>query len=421
MICPFCKKQVPDGTLFCPECGQNVSLKPTTDSTSSAYWTSVDLQNETITHLKRESESKIATQVWHARRNFIVGCLLLTVILVVVAYFVILKPNQTYREAMELLNSEDYEEAIEIFSKLNGFRDSSEKILECKYSLAVRAYNSENYYDALERFQEIRDYSDSASYLDRCDTRIVELKYEAIIGTYTGCYSAGQGETGLTLTIYAEGSSAKATFEFYNLPGKDNAESGSYTMAVHVQDDEYVLEGEEWINQPSSYSMLDLKGKLYGDTFCGHDSIPFVVSKDVPQPSKETPSFPNDAIEWGGHHYYCYSFSDLSCWEEAEAYCEQLGGYLAVISSEEENREFFSIMNNYGYESAYFGYTDNLCETSWYWVNGENSSYENWHSDEPNAQSQSEDYAMFYYKFDDGTWNDGTWDDNGVAFLCEWE
>jgi len=163
MICPFCKKQVPDGTLFCPECGQNVSLKPTTDSTLSAYWTSADLQNETITHLKRESESKIATQVWHARRNFIVGCLLLTAILIAVVYFVILKPNQTYTEAMELLNSENYEEAIEIFSKLNGFRDSSEKIIECKYSLATKAYNSENYDQAVELFEELGDYKDSAN------------------------------------------------------------------------------------------------------------------------------------------------------------------------------------------------------------------------------------------------------------------
>ena len=78
-----------------------------------------------------------------------------------------------------------------------------------------------------------------------------------------------------------------------------------------------------------------------------------------------------------------------------------------------------------GFESAYFGLSDSVEEGSWVWVNGETADYLNWHSGEPNGESSSEDYAMFYYKYDDGAWNDGDFGRNtangGIAFICEWD
>ncbi|GHU84125.1 hypothetical protein FACS1894196_4840 [Clostridia bacterium] len=71
---------------------------------------------------------------------------------------------------------------------------------------------------------------------------------------------------------------------------------------------------------------------------------------------------------------------------------------------------------------AFFGFSDHETEGKWKWVNGENAPYTNWHKGEPNSESKSEDYAMFYWKFSDGTWNDGTFGaGKGEAFLCEWE
>ena len=43
----------------------------------------------------------------------------------------------------------------------------------------------------------------------------------------------------------------------------------------------------------------------------------------------------------------------------------------------------------------------------------------------PNMESKNEDYAMFYYKYTDGTWNDGDFGrytaNSGKAFICEWD
>lgn len=131
---------------------------------------------------------------------------------------------------------------------------------------------------------------------------------------------------------------------------------------------------------------------------------------------------PNNALFYGGHYYYVYDMA--SNWEQAKAYCETLGGYLATITCKEENDAVFQYITSQGYSSAYFGYTDEELEGDWKWVTGEESNYSNWASGEPNGENSKEDYAMFYYKFTTGKWNDGDFGGSTVgnihAFICEW-
>lgn len=134
-------------------------------------------------------------------------------------------------------------------------------------------------------------------------------------------------------------------------------------------------------------------------------------------------NIPSNAFSWNGHYYMCYN--NCSSWEDAENYCESMGGHLATITSSAENNAVFSYWLSCGYESGYFGYTDNTNEGMWYWINEETSDYTNWHSGEPNAESSNEDYAMFYFKFGDGTWNDGNFGNGTVnddtVYICEWD
>lgn len=121
-----------------------------------------------------------------------------------------------------------------------------------------------------------------------------------------------------------------------------------------------------------------------------------------------------------------YELSDVTSWKEAKEYCESQGGYLATITSKEEDEFVFSyLQNNFEYESAYLGLTDRDEEGTWIWDNGEEVSYMNWHSGEPNGENSNEDFAMYYYKYSDGSWNDGDFGEltanSGKAFICEWE
>ena len=131
---------------------------------------------------------------------------------------------------------------------------------------------------------------------------------------------------------------------------------------------------------------------------------------------------------YAGHIYEFYTLPESEwesgpiTWEQAERRCEWKGGHLAVIESQAENDYLYAAMKQKGYENACFGYSDKETEGSWKWVNGVQSAYTNWHSGEPNHQNGNEHYAMFYQKFDDGTWNDG----NGLidadcAYICEWD
>lgn len=134
---------------------------------------------------------------------------------------------------------------------------------------------------------------------------------------------------------------------------------------------------------------------------------------------------PQNAPELNGHYYYVYDLDAITTWEEAQEYCESQGGYLATITSQEENEFVYSYLrSNFDYESAYFGFTDRNEEGTWIWANGEKSSYTNWHPGEPNSENPNEDYAMYYFKYSDGTWNDGDFGNrtvnSGRVFICEW-
>ena len=133
---------------------------------------------------------------------------------------------------------------------------------------------------------------------------------------------------------------------------------------------------------------------------------------------------PQNAVEYNGHHYYIYEIDDITSGEDAEKYCESLGGYLATITSADENEFLFNYIHELGYENAHFGFTDSEEEGTWKWVTGGEVNYTNWHSGEPNGENEDEDYAMFYFKYDDGTWNDGDFNgrtvNGGNAFICEW-
>lgn len=139
----------------------------------------------------------------------------------------------------------------------------------------------------------------------------------------------------------------------------------------------------------------------------------------------EESDIPADAVEFDGHYYYVYNLDTVTTWEEAKEYCESQGGYLATITSREEDQFVYNYLrNNFDYESAYFGLTDRDKEGTWLWDNGEVSSYTNWHSGEPNSENPNEDFAMYYYKYSDGTWNDGDFGNrtvnSGRVFICEW-
>ncbi len=129
----------------------------------------------------------------------------------------------------------------------------------------------------------------------------------------------------------------------------------------------------------------------------------------------------SEAGEYNGHLYYVFRNNDFG-WDDAKRYCESLGAHLATISSREENEYVYQYITSKGYQSAFIGLFYEDTENNWKWVTKEDTTFINWAPGEPN--SDRENYAMFYYKYTDGTWNDGnlsTTQNTEHVFICEWE
>ncbi|MBQ4404016.1 MAG: hypothetical protein II857_06345 [Selenomonadaceae bacterium] len=133
---------------------------------------------------------------------------------------------------------------------------------------------------------------------------------------------------------------------------------------------------------------------------------------------------PSDAFVYDGHKYYVYS-NVADTWEAAEAYCESLGGHLAVINDSEENNAIVSYLFSRNEDKIYYiGFSDAEHEGNWTWVTGEAVTYTNWASGEPNNHGErgAENYACIVPrngKFID-KWNDRYFF-SGDYFICEWD
>ena len=144
----------------------------------------------------------------------------------------------------------------------------------------------------------------------------------------------------------------------------------------------------------------------------------FVIEEDTNMETSDLGDIPQGAAEFNGHYYYVYDVDTVTDWNMAQEYCEVQGGYLATITSPEDDAFLYSYITDAGYSSVMFGLTDQEQTDDWHWVTGEKLSYQNWHPGEPNHQGGYEHYGMYYSKNTDGTWNDGS--GRGGPFLCEW-
>lgn len=190
-----------------------------------------------------------------------------------------------------------------------------------------------------------------------------------------------------------------------------------------------------WTVTPDNYAdiiTLNLTGVQYltiraedRKAVCGSTSLALYsmyLQEDTNAPTLGI-QIPEDALLYNGHRYKVYAnvCNDLI---EAEKYCENLGGYLAVITSQKENDSLYAYVTANGFRNVYFGLTDRETEGVWKTIVGDLVTYTNWSYGEPNNES-NEDYAMFYWKYEDGTWNDGNFgngtEGDELVFLCEWD
>lgn len=103
----------------------------------------------------------------------------------------------------------------------------------------------------------------------------------------------------------------------------------------------------------------------------------------------------------------------------AERYCEELGGNLVKIESEEKNNVIVQKVKELN-KTFYIGASDEKEEGKFVWRDGSAVTYTNWSQNEPNnsADCGGENYVQMYAN---GKWNDYTGQNVDVGFIGEFD
>ncbi len=178
-----------NGEDICHSCGNTLSMLLVCDFDELNRH-----KEERIVKEKEEQEAKaeaerIAGEKSKLRRKKTLKICIPAAVLCIAAFFLITKviiPNQDYKAAVELFESEDYEGSIKAFEALDGFKDSTEKIKEANelilardYSAAEALLEAEKYDEAIMAFKRIYDYRDSTERIAEANESMLARDYAA--------------------------------------------------------------------------------------------------------------------------------------------------------------------------------------------------------------------------------------------------
>lgn len=212
----------------------------------------------------------------------------------------------------------------------------------------------------------------------------------------------------------------------YYLGGTDRENEGNWQWVTGEKWDSAVADNHWMKEQPdNSYNgtntpenFLEIYDGKWNDYISSNDGIGFICEIDLKKPVAEKVI--------NNKKYLLFENENDFNWVACKAYCEHLGGYLATITSEEEQSIVEDLIAN-GSKRAYFlGGTDAESEGSWKWVTGEKFSYEYWLESQPDNNEGFENYLEIVRKDPAVSDTRNAWNDTGIyrsniGFICEFD
>ena len=120
-----------------------------------------------------------------------------------------------------------------------------------------------------------------------------------------------------------------------------------------------------------------------------------IVPTDNPTPTPTTPSEPTFTV-----------YREDITWEQAKAKCEEMGGQLAVVDSEERFNELCTLAQQQGLTYVWLG-SYRGTDGEWYNVDGTKLNFTRWDAGEPSVMDLDgtrEDYLLLWYRANRNSW-----------------
>ena len=122
---------------------------------------------------------------------------------------------------------------------------------------------------------------------------------------------------------------------------------------------------------------------------------------------KDVSYTPVKTLVSNGHLYELYD--NQMGWEDAESFCEELGGHLITVDSNYENTVAYDMISDrQGY--CWIGLNYNILTDSWEWASGDWYIFNRWYKQSYATEYSGEHYAMMYPMNIGTTAYAGTWD-----------
>ena len=105
---------------------------------------------------------------------------------------------------------------------------------------------------------------------------------------------------------------------------------------------------------------------------------PMLVGRNSKKSSEDKEIlYPDDAVEYNGHHYLYYN--SHKNWKDAEAYCVENGGHLASVNSSGEKDFLVDLTKSKAVDFVWIGgYCVKDDMDTWYWTDDSDFKYKNW-------------------------------------------
>jgi len=124
----------------------------------------------------------------------------------------------------------------------------------------------------------------------------------------------------------------------------------------------------------------------------GANVIGFGMFEDVYTIRTVPPNIPGFKFAGKSDSTFLYLSNSINLsWWEGNTLCNQAGGHMVTISSQEENDLVF---NSMGSGHVWIGFTDQVSEGNFVWVTGEAVNYTNWFPGEPSSVGPDDDYTI---------------------------